>query len=385
MPESNGVHKQLTQLRAALSETGARWRPVENANNVLLPDEFRRRLGAVPRGVTFNEIERQAAAQRDFVLSQSRAAGAPAEYDLRSVGGKNFITPIKDQGSCGSCVAFGVCAAMEGTLRVQRGEPDLAIDLSEAHLFYCHGRAQGRNCGNGWIPDDALQTCKDTGVVDEACYPYVAADQDCTGRCSDWQLRVHKVTGFSVLGDVASMKTWLSTKGPLTACFIVYSDFRYYSSGIYEHKSGQQEGGHCVTIVGYNDTERCWICKNSWGPGWGENGFFRIGYGECGIDTWQVCSVAGVTTPTHDDEEEEEEEEEADGVWQKDRLVTALWANDEQRNAWIYADTLGWRKLTPANDVIFLNLLNQSATAKAARRRVNFREKEGQVEELYVL
>jgi len=174
------------------------------------------------------------------------------------------------------------------------------------------------------------------------------------------------------------MKTWISTKGPMTACFVVYGDFRYYRSGVYRHVSGEQLGGHCVTIVGYDDNQKCWICKNSWGAGWGENGFFKIGYGECGIDTWQVCAMAGVTRPEEDDTD-------GGGVWQKNRLVTALWCNDQPRNGWIYADALGWRKLAPDTDVIFLNLLNQSAGAKAARRPVNFFEEGGTVKELYVL
>lgn len=368
------------QLRSLLTEKRETWRAAETSMSALPDEEFQRRLGAAPpEGVTLADIETAAARQRAEVQASTRAAGAPAAYDLRNVGGKNFITDIKDQGSCGSCVAFGVCAVMEGTLRVQLDDPDRVIDLSEAHLFYCHGRAQGRRCDNGWIPDAALQTCQDVGIVDEACYPYTAGDQDCTGRCSNWQQRLHKVTRFHTLASPADMKTWISTKGPLTACFIVYGDFRYYKSGVYRHVSGEQLGGHCVSIVGYDDAERCWICKNSWGSGWGDDGFFKIAYGECAIDTWQVCSVEGVTTP------QEQEDEETEGTWHKNRLLTAVWCNDQPRNAWIYADTLGWRKLAPDTDGIFLTLLNQSAAAKAARRPTNFLEKDGTVHELYVL
>jgi C1A family cysteine protease len=363
-------------MLAAQSEA---WLAGETAVSALPDDEFRLRLGATPPpGLTLADIERMAAARRAEIRAEARDVGAPATYDLTNVGGKNFITPIRDQGSCGSCVAFGVCAAMEGTLRVQLNDPSLNIDLAEAHLFYCHGRAQGRTCSTGWIPDQALQACKDKGIVDESHYPYTPGDQDCTGLSSDWQQHLHKVTEFHVVDATADMKTWISTKGPLTACFIVYADFRYYKSGVYRHVSGAQVGGHCVSIVGYDDNARCWLCKNSWGRGWGEDGFFKIAYGECGIDTWQVCSVEGVTRPDHDDHDQ-------DGVWQKNRFVTALWANDQPRNAWIYADSLGWRKLSPASETAFVNLLNQSAAAKAARRPVNFREQDGAVKELYVL
>jgi hypothetical protein len=60
----------------------------------------------------------------------------------------------------------------------------------------------------------------------------------------------------------------------------VYTDFYYYTGGVYEHASGDQEGGHAVLLVGYDDRESCFIVKNSWGEGWGESGFFRIGYSQ---------------------------------------------------------------------------------------------------------
>jgi C1A family cysteine protease len=73
----------------------------------------------------------------------------------------------------------------------------------------------------------------------------------------------------------------------------VYDDFFHYVSGVYHHTTGGVQGGHCVCVVGYDDTQSCWICKNSWGPAWGENGFFRIKYGDCGIDA-EMWGVNGI-------------------------------------------------------------------------------------------
>jgi hypothetical protein len=128
-----------------------------------------------------------------------------------------------------------------------------------------------------------------------------------------------------------------------------------------------------VTIVGYDDGQQCWICKNSWGPGWGESGFFRIGYGECGIDTWQVCAVDGVVLP------------EEQGAWQRNRRIAGLWSIDQERNAWIYATNVGWRRISPASDSVFSTLLVQLATAKASQRPVDFLEEEGVITQAYVL
>jgi C1A family cysteine protease len=285
----------VEQLRSTLDEReDANWTAGRTVVSQLSLEQQRLRLGlAVPEGVSLQGIV-ESAREQEAEMAAATAVAAPAAYDLRNVNGQNFITPIRDQGGCGSCVAFGACAAIEGTLRVQQRDPALPVNLSEAHLFYCLGRDQGRNCSNGWFPDAALTACRNTGVADEACYPYTAGDQVCN-VCSDWRNRVTKVTGFHALtSSPTQMKDWISTRGPLTACFVVYEDFFAYRSGVYRHVSGSQVGGHCVSIVGYDDTQGCWICKNSWGAGWGESGFFRIAYGQVGIDTWAVHAVDGV-------------------------------------------------------------------------------------------
>ena len=86
--------------------------------------------------VALHALEVQAAMKSQAIT----AIAAPAAYDLRNVGGNNYVTPIKDQASCGSCVAFGTTATVESRVRLQRGDPNLAIDLSEAHLFFCLGK-----------------------------------------------------------------------------------------------------------------------------------------------------------------------------------------------------------------------------------------------------
>lgn len=106
----------------------------------------------------------------------------------------------------------------------------------------------------------------------------------------------------------------------MSACFNVYEDFYYYQGGVYQHITGASLGGHCVTIIGYDDQQGCWICKNSWGKQWGEKGFFRIAYGECGIDSWANHGVDGIITNQQSNED----------------FITGLWAHATERNAWIY-------------------------------------------------
>lgn len=361
--------QDLERLRAAIERENAGWKPGETSVSKLSSEEQQKRLGALPPpGVTLQDLEREGESSRARVMAEERFAGAPAAYDLRNVGGNNFITSIKDQGACGTCVGFGTCAAIEGSIRVALNNPTLAVDLSEAHLFFCLGQADGTTCNSGWMTDRALAACQATGVADNACYPYTAADLDCTGRCSDWASRVTKVTGWHTVTSTAMMKDWISTRGPLTACFLVYDDFFSYRTGVYRHVSGALAGGHCVAIVGYDDAQGCWICKNSWGTGWGESGFFRIAYGQCSIETWQVCAVDGTTFST----------------WLNNQTVNGVWAIDEPRNAWVHLAGTGWKRIAFDNDVVFYDLLNQLLAAKAARRPVNVLDAQNVIRQAYV-
>jgi len=283
----------IGELRAALSDAGARWQAGSNFLLELPADDRRRYLGFTPPGgLTLEALEQRGLAAAAGHRVGMEVVGYPASYDWRDVGGNNFITPVQNQGPCGSCVAFGTTAAVEGTLRVQRSDASLAVDLSEASLFYCIGAAQGRTCSTGWWPQDALTGYQNVGVPDEACFPYTAGDQAC-GQCGDWANRATKILGFHGVSSVTEMKTWLSTRGPMSATLTVYDDFFGYTAGVYHHVTGNVAGGHCVCMVGYDDGQGCWICKNSWGTGWGDSGYFRIGYGECGIEA-TVHAVDGI-------------------------------------------------------------------------------------------
>lgn len=362
----------LAQIRSAVQGVGAPWQAGETSLSRLPEFERKRRLGVrpPPQAASPEQIDQRVRARPPLAGTVvTRNAGAPASYDLRDVQGESFITGVKDQQACGSCVAFGVVAAIEGTLLVQRGSAT-AVDLSEAHLFYCLGGAQGVTCASGWWPEQALDACAQTGVVDEACFPYVPVDQDCSNRCADWQSRVTKITRHTALATPAAMKDWIGTRGPLAACLLVYDDFFTYTSGIYRRVTGEMVGGHCVAIVGYDDIAGYWICKNSWGTAWGERGYFRIGYGECGIDSWLVSAIDGVE----------------ETGWLRDRRVIGFWSNDQERNAWVYVDGgIGWRRVAFDSDAVHVRLLAVLIAARAAGRPVSLLQTQGVITQVYLL
>lgn len=282
----------LDRLREAAVRSGAPWSPQITRMSELSPEQARKRLGFVPRPGTLGVVERErrgAAKLARPLIAAAPPISIPLKFNWRDKGGADFVTPVRDQGECGSCVAFGALAVMEAQIRISDGTPNAEVDLSEAHLFYCLGAKQGRTCGGdfgGWWPDAALEALRVTGAVDEACFPYTAGDQPCD-PCADWKTRLRAISAFTEIAEASAMKEWLSEKGPLLTTAAIYADFFYYGprSGIYTYVDGEFRGGHCLCVVGYDDVRGCWSVKNSWGvDAWGDGGFGDIAYGQIGVD-----------------------------------------------------------------------------------------------------
>jgi hypothetical protein len=294
-------------LQKKLKAGGSPW--IASLQQLLNADEHY--LGYTPGPGEPSLDDREKEAKKKFYASLAEEApglaARPDVFDWRNVNGRNFISSVKSQGHCGSCVAFGTTAALEGTIRVKS---DVAVndpggselpDLSEAQLFYCGGAGAGRNCANGWWPTGALDYCKNTGLDPESCFPYTPSDQPCK-QCIDWQEELTVVSAYHEITSVEDMKVCLSTRGPLIACFAVYEDFDGYHGGVYRHMHGDYRGGHCVCCVGYDDNQQAWLCKNSWGSRWGLSGYFWIAYGQCGIDAdMQAVDDFARIYPMYDD------------------------------------------------------------------------------------
>jgi hypothetical protein len=354
----------LGALRSALERAGSPWRIAYTSLTALTEDDRVIRLGVpVPPGVAEDlELGAETAA-----AAAAEAIGAATSFDLRNVSGTNYATPIEDQGGCGSCVAFGVAATLEGVTRFIYRAPALPIDLSEAQLFYCYGRAAGATCATGWLPEPALDQAKTSGLTFADYFPYTAGDQACNAN-ADWPNHMVKVTAWqSLTNNAAAMKEYISTYGAITACFLVYQDFFSYGGGVYQHVTGTLAGGHCVSLIGYDDGQGCWIGKNSWGTGWGEGGFFRIAYGQCGIESWHVCGVQGVLLRT----------------WLPNQQILGLWSNEAEDNVWAFGSIRGWLKLDGVATPTGQAMLSELSAAKAGSRQVGLFEDSGAVQQLY--
>jgi C1A family cysteine protease len=271
MPEVD-IRALTTEIRSK----NLTWRPRENVI-AKLDDATKRRM----LGVTAPPP--QDLAGEMLAPPQAEAPAFAPAVDWRNRGG-NHVTPPKDQKNCGSCVSFCACGLVESMASIEHGQ---LLNLSEADSHFCS--SHGANCG-GWWPNDALGEIKNRGVVDEASFPY---DSAFTGPGSgpvckavaDRNAKAVKITSFGALATSTARKNHLTSVGPCSAVMEVYDDFFSYGSGVYSHVSGGLAGLHCVLVIGYSEAQQCWICKNSWGTGWGDGGYFKIRYGQCKIDT----------------------------------------------------------------------------------------------------
>lgn len=362
---------KLEDVRTSLAREGNPWVSGDTSMTLLTEPERRQRLGVpLPEAP---QVESMLAQSAQFAGAQqasaAASAGAPTTFDARNVGGLDYTTPVKDQGSCGSCVAFGTVATMETTAALTRGQASFNPDLAEAHLFYVHGKADGASCDTGWLPSRAFPFCRDVGVTFEEYFPYTPGNSGGGSLNADWPNRLARATSFRALtGNPTAIKEHISTKGAVSACFIVYQDFFSYRSGIYRHVSGAQAGGHCVSLVGYDDVNGCWVAKNSWSSGWGDGGYFRIAYGQCGIETWEVHGADAVSLR----------------MWTGQTKVVGLYHAKAARSGWAYLQDRGWLKVANANDNAHSLMLGDLVAARVGDRPVNVFENAGVIETSHV-
>ena len=181
---SIGLADDLASVRSAIQSRGAKWISGETSVSRLSLEQKRMRAGLIKPTHT----EGRAVLSRQEV---EPLTGLPSSLDWRNNGG-NFVSGIRNQGSCGSCWAFATTAALESSL-LRAGVPAAGLDLSEQVMVSC-GNSGG--CNGGYI-SYASDYIRDTGLPNEACYSYGGTDGSCSNRCTDWQSQVRKIAGWS--------------------------------------------------------------------------------------------------------------------------------------------------------------------------------------------
>jgi len=210
----------------------------------------------------------------------------PDRVDWREVGA---VTPVKDQGTCGSCWAFSTTGAIEGAEFLSSGN---LISLSEEELLDC-AKGNGNKGCRGGEPDVAMEWVKSHGLCTEEGYPYNMLDFECLNKYTPCQVAVN-IDGYQSVQkhNEAALKAAVAQQ-PVSVEIQANSDlFRLYESGVLSGDGCGTFLDHAVLVVGYGneDGQDYWLVKNSWNKTWGDEGYVKLArtdststYGMCGI------------------------------------------------------------------------------------------------------
>ena len=231
-----------------------------------------------------------------YIVKVSNAA--PDSYDWRNY---NRVSPVKDQGSCGSCWAFSTVANLEGLYAAKKGT---IKTFSEQMLVDCDTSDSG--CNGGLMEYAFTWLKKNGGIMYDADYAYKGVKSTCKSDSSKYA--DFKITGYKKLGsswstwspvDEDEVKEFLYETGPL-AIALNADPLQTYTGGVLDLTSTKCPSSginHAVTLVGYGNDSATgldyWLVKNSWGKSWGESGYFRIrrGNGTCGINCYITTAL----------------------------------------------------------------------------------------------
>eukprot|EP00123_Amoebidium_parasiticum_P016302 comp23381_c0_seq1/m.38701 comp23381_c0_seq1/g.38701 ORF comp23381_c0_seq1/g.38701 comp23381_c0_seq1/m.38701 type:complete len:497 (-) comp23381_c0_seq1:143-1633(-) len=240
------------------------------------------------------------------------ASRLPKSWDWRNVSGVNYMSPVRDQSSCGSCFAFASCGIVEAKWRIATKNKHQPV-LSPQDVLSCSMYAQG--CRGGFSYLIAGKWGMDYGFIEEKCNPYQSTDtvpcnNSATTHCRRYHTRdYYYVGGYYGAGNEEDMMVEIVEGGPIAIGYQVFDDFMHYEGGVYHYtgefpdsykKSTYPLVNHAVVAVGYGTDEETgipyWIVRNSWSSEWGENGYFRIRRGVNEVHVESLPVTASVDT-----------------------------------------------------------------------------------------
>jgi len=232
--------------------------------------------------------ERSGAAHQKKKSIHIPAAPIPTSFDWSS---KGAVSPVKDQGQCGSCWAFSATEAIESAWFLYSTNHTLPI-LSPQQIVDCDTVDQGCNGGD---TTTAYQYVMSAGGLDtEASYPYTAEDGTCAFQPKFVAAKISNWTYITNNENETEMQLGLLAKGPLSVC-VDATSWQFYVLGVITDlcPSSSDSLDHCVMVTGYNEkyvnwnglVYDIWMVRNSWGTDWGYDGYIWVerGYNLCGI------------------------------------------------------------------------------------------------------
>jgi len=334
---------RAAQIRDIQATEGVLWTAAAHPRFAHLPPGASKSMNGVigdwnaqvEEAVARGEIER-------FVGAEE--VGIPDSFDSEQNWPQcaKIIGDIRDQSNCGCCWAFAGAEAASDRLCISTNASTM-VPLSAQDVCFNGGGFMSQGCsggqitspwsymkkggffggkgavsggqyqgsgpfGKGLCSDFSMPHCHHHGPQGGDPYPaegkpgcpkqsspskYSQCDADAKAPHNDFQKDKYSYSGKTVTASgPANIQQAIMAGGPMEVAFTVYADFENYASGIYHHVSGGPVGGHAVKVVGWgvDNGVKYWKIANSWNPYWGEKGYFRIKFGEGGIDSQAVAS-----------------------------------------------------------------------------------------------
>jgi cathepsin L len=214
----------------------------------------------------------------------SDATAPPATWDWTK---KGAVTPVKNQGQCGSCWSFSTTGSTEGCHQITTSK---LVGLSEQNLVDCSGSYGNEGC-NGGLMTQAMQYIIANGGIDtENSYPYTAEDGTCAYNSANSGATLKSFVNVQT-GSESDLQVKVQMGPTSVAIDASQSSFQFYSGGVYnEPNCSSTQLDHGVLAVGWgtDSSTPYWIVKNSWGTSWGMNGYIWMSRNlnnQCGIAT----------------------------------------------------------------------------------------------------
>jgi cathepsin L len=201
------------------------------------------------------------------------------------------VTPVKDQGQCGSCWAFSTTGSLEGAHQIATGT---LLSFSEQQLVDCAGTSYGNYGCNGGLQTNAYNYYEDGNKAElESVYPYTSGRTGKSTTCAYDESSATAVTVTDYTNVTPSnptqMKAALAQKPLAVAIEADMFCFQFYTSGVLDNANCGTNLDHAVLAVGYGteNGKDYWLVKNSWNTTWGDKGYIKLGMN----DTDGICGV----------------------------------------------------------------------------------------------